>query len=45
MTRDGGRLAEGEEAAEEVRIRGYRLEKKEQRVLEFTEPGTYEITE
>ena len=38
-------LAEGEEVPEHLTIRGFKLLKNEERLLEFTEPGTYEVTE
>lgn len=37
--------ADDKDVPEELAIRGYRLLKHEQRTLEFTDPGSYEITE
>eukprot|EP01043_Picozoa_sp_COSAG02_P016245 COSAG02_NODE_711_length_18126_cov_43.786986_4_plen_381_part_00 len=37
--------ADDEDVPEELAIRGYKLLKHEQRTLEFTDPGSYEITE
>jgi hypothetical protein len=38
-------LAEGEDAPLFLRIRGFKLVKHEQRVLEFPAPGTYVVDE
>ena len=36
-------LVDGEDAPEELAIRGYRLEKRAERTLAFTEPGDYVV--
>ena len=38
-------LKEGRRAPEELRVRGFQLVKYEQRVIEFSQPGSYVVDE